>query len=199
MTVSITKIEDIIQKAYEFGATEVAIIPAKKIVVDYNLAERCKEPRCENYGLSKSCPPYVSGPTVFKNLLQTFQQAIFFKIDVPSEILYSGQRREIFELLHQVASGIEKEAIKIGYLNAQGYAGGSCKKIFCHNHPDCNVISRNGECRNPQYARPSMSGFGINVSKLFEAAGWTMSTINHGTDTMKTKMTFVCGLVLILM
>jgi predicted metal-binding protein len=73
---------DIVQKAYEFGATGVAIIPAKKIVVDYNLAARCKEPRCENYGLSKSCPPYVSGPTAFKNLLQTFQQVIFLLITI---------------------------------------------------------------------------------------------------------------------
>jgi predicted metal-binding protein len=161
------------------------------------LAARCKEPRCENYGLSKSCPPYVSGPIAFKNLLQKFQQAVFFKIDVPSEILYSGERREVFELLHHVASGIEKEAIKIGYPNAQGYAGGSCKKIFCHNHSECLVIFKKGKCRNPQYARPSMSGFGINVSKLFEAAGWKMSAANHNKDTAATKMTYVCGLVLI--
>jgi predicted metal-binding protein len=190
-------LSDIVQKAYEFGATGVSIIPTKKIIVDYNLAARCKEPRCENYGLSKSCPPYVSGPIAFKNLLQKFQQAVFFKIDIPSEILYSGERREVFELLHHVASGIEKEAIKIGYPNAQGYAGGSCKKIFCHNHSECLVISKKGKCRNPQYARPSMSGFGINVSKLFEAAGWKMSPTNHNKDAAATKMTYVCGLVLI--
>jgi predicted metal-binding protein len=190
-------LSDMVQKAYEFGATGVSIIPTKKIIVDYNLAARCKKPRCENYGLSKSCPPYVSGPTAFKNLLQKFQQAVFFKIDIPSEILYSEERREVFELLHHVASGIEKEAIKIGYPNAQGYAGGSCKKIFCHNHSECLVISKKGKCRNPQYARPSMSGFGINVSKLFEAAGWKMSAANHNKDAAATKMTFVCGLVLI--
>jgi predicted metal-binding protein len=147
--------------------------------------------------LSTSCPPYVSGPSGFKNILEKLQQAIFFKIDVPSEILYSGDRREIFQLLHQIAAGIEKEAIKLGYPNAQGYAGGSCKKIFCHNHAECHVISKTGKCRNPEYARPSMSGYGINVSKLFEAAGWTMSAVAHGADAATTKMTYVCGLVLI--
>lgn len=126
------KIRDIVRKVYKLGVTEVAIIAAKKIIVDNNLAARCKEPRCENFGLSKSCPPYVSGPSVFKDLLEKLQQAIFFKIDVPSEILYSGERLEIFQLLHQITAGIEKEAIKMGYPNAQGYAGGSCKKIFCH-------------------------------------------------------------------
>ncbi len=192
------KPKDIVQKAFEFGATEAAIIPAKKIIVDYNLAARCQEPRCENYGLSKSCPPYVSGPEAFKTLLGKFQEALFFKIDVPSEILYSGDRREVFQLLHQIASGIEKEAIKMGYAKAQGYAGGSCKEIFCHNHSECLVISKKGKCRNPQYARPSMSGFGIDVSKLFEAAGWNRSATSHGTDAKKTNMTYVCALVLLM-
>jgi predicted metal-binding protein len=193
----ITNLRDIVRKAYDFGATKVAIIPTKKIIVDNNLAEKCKEPRCENFGLSKSCPPYVSGPSVFKKLLEKLQQAIFFKIDVPSEILYSGERREIFQLLHQIAAGIEKEAIKMGYPNAQGYVGGSCKKIFCHNHAECHVISKKGECRNPQYARPSMSGYGINVSKLFEATGWNNNAVTHGTDATTNKMTYVCGLVLV--
>lgn len=192
-----TKIKDIVQKAYEFGATEVAVIPAEKIVVEHHLAARCKEPRCENFGLSKSCPPHVSGPSVFKNHLEKFQQAIFFKIDVPSEILFSGDRREIFQLLHQIAAGIEKEAIRMGYSEAKAYAGGSCKDIFCHNHAECNVISQKGECRNPQYARPSMSGYGINVSKLFEAAGWSMNAVSHGTGAAEAKMTYVCGLVLV--
>ena len=71
------------------------------------------------------------------------------------------------------------------------------KKSFCHNHAECRVISKKGKCRNPQHARPSMSGLGINVSKLFAAAGWTMmSTVTHDDDTT-TKMTSICGLVLV--
>ncbi len=85
----------------------------------------------------------------------------------------------------------------MGYPNAQGYAGGSCKNIFCHNHSECQVISKKGECRNPQYARPSMSGYGINVSKLFEATGLKMNTVTHGIDATTIKMTYVCGLVLV--
>jgi hypothetical protein len=37
-------------------------------------------------------------------------QALFLKIDIPSKILYSGERGEIFQLLHLTSSGIEKEA-----------------------------------------------------------------------------------------
>jgi hypothetical protein len=42
-----------------------------------------------------------------------------------------------------------------------------------------------------------MSGFGINVSKLFEAAGWSMSIATKDTDATTTKMANVCGLVLV--
>jgi hypothetical protein len=48
-----------------------------------------------------------------------------------------------------------------------------------------------------QDARPSMSGFGINVAKLIETAGWTMSGVTHDTDSTTTKMANVYGLVLI--
>ena len=192
-----TKLKELIQYAHKAGATEVAIISTKDIIVDNNLADRCREPRCENYGLSKSCPPHVAGPSAFRKQLEQFSQTIFFKIDVPSEILYSSERRELFQLLHEIAAGIEQSAIKMGFVNSQAYAGGSCKKIFCHNHLECLSLSEKGKCRNPQYARPSMSGFGINVAKLIATAGWNMSGFNHDNDSTTTKMANVYGLVLI--
>jgi predicted metal-binding protein len=100
------KLRSLIQDAQKSGASEAGIISTRDIVVDNNLAGMCREPRCENYGLSKSCPPHVSGPFAFKKQLEKFNQAIFFKIDVPSEILYSSERREVFQLLHEIAAGI---------------------------------------------------------------------------------------------
>jgi hypothetical protein len=41
-----------------------------------------------------------------------------------------------------------------------------------------------------------MSGFGINVSKLMQAAGWTMSRAVR-TETDAIAMGTLCGLVLI--
>lgn len=189
-------LKKLIEHAYRSGATEVATVLTSNIVIDDDLADRCREPRCENYGLSKSCPPHVSGPSLFRKQLEKYSEAIFFKIDVPSEILYSSERRELFQLLHETAAGIETLAVNMGFTEAQAYVGGSCKKIFCHEHPECLVISEKGKCRNPQHARPSMSGFGINVLKLFEAVGWTMNIAIHDTDST-TKTANVCGLVLI--
>ncbi|MGA7143292.1 MAG: DUF2284 domain-containing protein [Desulfobacterales bacterium] len=191
------KLKALIQDAQQSGASEAKIISARDIVVDHHLADMCREPRCENYGLSKSCPPQVSGPFVFKQVLEKFNQAIFFKIDVPSEVLYSGERREVFQLLHEIASGVETSAVKMGFVDAQAYAGGSCKKIFCHDHRECLALSEKGKCRNPQHARPSMSGFGVNVAKLFKTAEWKMNWTAHDTDSTETPMANVCGLVLI--
>ena len=191
------KLQALIQHAGKSGATAATIISTGDIVIDQNLADKCREPRCESYGLSKSCPPHVSGPLVLKNQLENYSHAIFFKIDVPSEVLYSRKRGELFQLLHETASGIEQKAISMGFAKAKAYAGGSCKKIFCDEHRDCRALSEEGKCRNPRYARPSMSGFGINVSKLFELSGWTWQEMDQPADAAATKTASVCGLVIV--
>jgi predicted metal-binding protein len=190
-------LKELIHDALRLGATQAAILSTRNIVIDNDLADKCREPRCENYGLSRSCPPHVSGPSAFRNQLEKYSHAIFFKIDVPSEVLYSSERRELFQLLHEIAAGIERSAVKMGFIGAQAYAGGSCKNIFCHEHLECLALTDKGKCRNPQYARPSMSGFGINVAELFKTAGWRISWAARNADATTTKMANVCGLVLI--
>ena len=191
------KLHKIVEYACKSGATGARAISTADIVVDSSLAAMCRNPKCENYGLSPSCPPHVSGPIELKRQLENFNHAIFFKIDVPSEILFSSERRELFQMLHETAAGIERTAIGMGFSNARAYAGGSCKKIFCHEHRACLALSANGKCRNPQHARPSMSGFGIDVSKLFDISGWTMRWLDQQPDASTTQMANVCGLVLI--
>lgn len=190
------KLGSLIREAQRSGATEVAVVSTRLIVVDNDLAEKCREPRCENYGLSRSCPPHVAGPSAFRRKLEELDRAIFLRIDVPSEILYSSENREIFQFLHEMAAGIEKSAVKMGFTRAEAYAGGSCKKIFCHDHPTCLALTEKGKCRNPGYARPSMSGFGINVARLFKTVGWSMGPTARAA-AREEKMASVCGLVLV--
>ena len=191
------KLKELIQYAKKMGASDAKVISTTDIVIEENLADMCKEPQCSNYGLSKNCPPHVSGPSGFRKKLKNFNQAIVFKIDVPSEILFSSERRELFQLLHEIAAGIEQYAVKMGFKHSQAYAGDSCKALFCYEHLECRVLSKKGKCRNPQYARPSMSGFGINVSKLMKTAGWTLEKPGYNTESTTIKMESVCGLVLI--
>lgn len=190
-------LEKLTQLACQLGASDANAIFATGISVEDSLADLCREPGCENYGLSASCPPYVSGPDGFRKLLKTFEHAVVFKIDVPSEILFSEERRDVFRLLHEIAANIEKAATEAGFSKSSAYAGGSCKQIFCRDYSHCRVIAENGGCRNPLLARPSMSGFGINVLKLKKAAGWMSGKPQPDTDLDKVSMETVCGLILI--
>jgi len=190
-------LKELTRLACHFGASNAKVISTSEISIEDDLAELCREPQCKNYGLSASCPPHVAGPSGFRELLQNFEQAVVFMIDVPSAILLSDDRREVFRALHEIAAGIEHSAVEIGYHHSRAYAGGSCKRIFCQDYTCCRVMKEGRECRNPHRARPSMSGFGINVSKLMQVAGWTMNRITQDTSRERVSMGTVCGLVLI--
>ncbi|WP_281793613.1 DUF2284 domain-containing protein [Desulforhabdus amnigena] len=190
-------LQELIQLACRLGASEAAVITAGDISVEDDLADLCKEPGCEKYGQAASCPPYVSGPSGFRELLRKYKRAVVFKIEVPSEVLFSDERRDVFRLLHEIAAGIERAAVLMGYRDSKAFAGGSCKDLFCQDHARCRVVSEGGACRHPDHARPSMSGFGINVTKLMQATGWSMNRAVQGTGRDSTSMGTVCGLVLI--
>ena len=85
----------------------------------------------------------------------------------------------------------------MGFKEARAFAGGSCKDIFCHQYAECLVVSKKGKCRNPEHARPSMSGYGINVTKLFEASGWELNRAIRDKDSTAPRIANVCGMVLI--
>jgi predicted metal-binding protein len=189
--------EELIQAALRFGASAASVISASEISVEDNLAGLCKKPQCVNFGLSPSCPPHVSGPDGFRSLLEDFRKAIVVKIDVPLAVLLSDERRDVMQLLHEIVAGVEQSAVQMGFINSKAFAGGSCKQIFCRDHPDCRVLNEGGECRNAQYARPSMSGFGINVTKLMRAAGFNADKNSMDNESNSDSMSWVSGLVLI--
>lgn len=98
--------------------------------------------------------------------------AIFLKIEVPQDVMYSDKRQEIGKLLHFIVVEIEKSAHEMGLTKSKAFAGGSCKKIFCSDQAYCQVLHGDGNCRNPNSARPSVSGFGININHLLKISGW---------------------------
>lgn len=173
-------LDTLIQHACQSGATAVAVIDASAIVLREDLAALCNADQCEHYGQAPSCPPYVGGPEDFQKRFGSISRAMVIRIDVSTEILLSSQRREVMRLLHEIAAGVERAAIGMGWKGAAALAGGSCRHLFCFDHADCAVVDGGG-CRYPDGARPSMSGFGIDVTRLMAAAGWTMNRAGQGT------------------
>jgi predicted metal-binding protein len=190
---------DLIQLAHRLGASEVGIIAASQVPVEDHLANVCREIRCEAYGLSPSCPPHVSGPPSFRELIKKMRYGVVVRIDIPSSVMFSTERREVMGLLHEIVAGVEQEAVRMGYAGSKSFAGGSCKQIFCREHAECRVLSEQGECRNPQTARPSMSGLGINVLKLMQKAGIPAdkSLTPQETGYHEESMSWVAGLVMV--
>jgi predicted metal-binding protein len=92
-----------------------------------------------------------------------------------------------------LAASTEEKAIELGFENSQAFAGNSCKQLFCSGYAQCRVVFQDGKCRNPHLARPSMSGYGIDVSALMQKAGWNIK----GKIENAQEFIPICGLVLV--
>ncbi len=186
----------LLSHAAALGTSGAEIIDPCQVPVDNRFVGFCKEPRCPGYGSSMSCPPNVKGPDWFREYLKTFDQALVFKFDVPTAVLLSDERHQVTRLIHETAAGIEGFARANGYARAHGFAGGSCKQVFCSSYPECRVLSGDGQCRNPDQARQSMSGMGVDFMKLTRILGWKMETITGTTDPRAVTMGMMAGMVL---
>jgi len=77
-------LKELVRLACSLGASDAQITSSGDILVENDLANLCKEPQCENYGLSLSCPPHVSGPSEFRKLQKSIKHAVVVRIVVPS-------------------------------------------------------------------------------------------------------------------
>lgn len=187
-----TELEEL---AMSRGASDVAIISSSNIEVDEKLTTYCKDPRCENYGLSPSCPPHVKGPESFRQMVQERPDVLVLRIIVPSSVLFSEERRELMAFLHELVATVEIAAVDKGLTLSKAFAGGSCKDLFCLSEADCNVLAGKKGCRNPTKARHSMSGYGVNVSGLLQSCGWEANI--KVTQQDEEAKSWVAGIVLL--
>jgi len=189
--------DQLIQLAISLGASEATMISSDGIVVENQLAQKCIEPQCENYGLSYSCPPHVEGPEVFRELIKTHSKALVLRLVIPSVMVLSWERVDLGRILHEQVANVELEARKMGFSKSAGFAGGSCKELFCQDHLNCQRIETNGPCRHPDLARPSMSGYGIDVFQLIKSCGWETNLNQKEGISTDDQLTWVAGLVMI--
>jgi len=99
---------ELIHMAKQLGASDVGIILSADIEVNEDLAALCNgDHPCSNYGLSSSCPPHVQGPSRFQEWKNSSKYSIVARIDVPSVVMFSDERHEVMQLLHEIVAGIE--------------------------------------------------------------------------------------------
>jgi predicted metal-binding protein/DNA-directed RNA polymerase subunit RPC12/RpoP len=186
-------LEALLRLAYRMGASDAAWIASDRIRVEESLARHCLIPGCENYGVSLNCPPHVSGPQGFRQMQRTLKHAIAVRLVAPTAALFSEESWAVFRLLQEIVAAVEIAAVELGYTGSKAFAGGACKKVFCREDTECRALSAGGQCLHPQVARPSMSGFGIDVAGLMKSCGWQADIAARDTGAMS----WVAGLVMI--
>ncbi len=190
------KINELLSLAQSLGASEVSVISPIDVCVEDELATLCSKTTCDFYGLAPSCPPHVSGPAGMREMLGKSDWVLVVKIVLPSSVLFSTQRREVMQVLHELVAGVETAALGKGYAKARGFAGGSCKELFCSGYESCQFLTKSS-CRNIEKARVSMSGYGVNVGKMLEAACLEIEEDNRGDDSLGEKMSWIAGMILL--
>ncbi|MFN2111654.1 MAG: DUF2284 domain-containing protein [Anaerolineales bacterium] len=190
------ELHQLVKLAYDLGASDAAIIPSQLIRVQDRLALKCTEPRCENYGMSFSCPPYVEGPAGFRELIKQLPQALVVRLVVPARMLLSWERLDLGRIHHELVARLEGAAVDLGYPHSRAFAGGSCKELFCQEHLSCQQIS-GGACRHPDLARPSLSGYGVDVFKMIASCSWETHFKAESEEISEDNLAWVAGLVLI--
>lgn len=196
--VSKQQLEELIQEARRLGATSSASIFSSEIQVEDNLAALCNgEYTCPNYGLGASCPPHVGGPAAFRRWQAQSGYSITVKIELPTSVMFSDERKGVMQLLHQVVAGVEQKAVEAGFEKSKAFAGGSCKELFCNDEEECCVVAENKPCRHIEVARPSMSGFGIDATRLMLSSGWAAQKAEKPDSMDKDANSWVAGLILL--
>ena len=189
--------QDLIASAKSLGATDACLIPSAEIEIKDELALICKDPGCPNFGQSYSCPPYVQGPEHIRELINQLPLALVVRIIVPASSLLNWERVDIGRILHEIVANLEDGALRSGSTHAYAFAGDSCKNLFCSNHLNCQRIYQNGPCRHPDLARPSMSGFGVDVYQMIQSCGWKTNLNDGEYEGAEDELSWVAGLVLL--
>jgi len=198
VSVSKLQLSHLTREAKRLGATRSTIISSKEIEVKDNLAALCNgEYACPNHGLAASCPPYVKGPAEFRKWQAQSQYSITVRIELPTSVMFSDERNGVMQLLHYIVATVEQKAAVIGFKKSKGFAGGSCKELFCDDQKNCRVINEGKPCRNDEIARPSMSGYGIDVTELMKSSGWSAQKAVESDSSDKAATSWVAGLILL--
>ena len=183
------------------GATQATIVSAGDIPVDRRITLKCQVPRCFGYGAGAHCPPNTLAPEELRDILKGFEWAVFFIMDVPSEVIVRDrktikERVDAYQKVYKMVSEIESQAFYDGHYHAFGFAAGSCRHTFCGQMDTCQAMEGK-KCRFSLVARPSMEAVGIDVYQMTARAGWDIYPIGSGAKPQTIPKGTLAGIVIV--
>jgi len=146
-----------ISRAKELGASDAKIFSPQDVFTAEWVRRKCQF-GCGGFGKRLTCPPYTPTPQETRRMLDEYGIAIL--VHFPGE---QGRLKE-------VVVALEREAFLSGYYKAFALGAGPCR--LCDK---CDP--KEGICRYPYQARPSMEACGIDVYKTARIAGYPIDVV----------------------
>ena len=158
--------------AIDGGATHARQIHPDSVVTAPWVRLKCQF-GCPGYGKGYCCPPDTPTPDQTREILNAYQRAILFHIQVPAMPQKERHFRKFFDMLVD----LEGEMFKDGFYKAFVFLAGPCrlcKKCAKLEQKPCNFLYQ---------ARPCMEACGMDVFQTARNNGFFIKTLREKTET----------------
>jgi len=161
-------VEKYCEEALCNGVTETKVIHPDSVVTAPWVRLKCLF-SCPGGGKSHCCPPQTPTPEETRAILDSYNRAILFHLNVPA---FGKEHLRLQEMLVTM----EGDMFKDGYYKAYVMLAGPC--LVCKECGKVQDIS----CRFPSKARPSMEACGIDVFQTVRNNGFFIQTLREKTE-----------------
>lgn len=151
-------------RAIKAGFERAMVIQVEDIVTASWARIKCRF-GCENYNTGLKCPPHGLEHNQTRELLSGYSHALILEGHPPGKEF------------HDRLLTLERKAFLEGYYKALAFTAGPC--------PVCTECPETGKCRNPELARPSMEGSGIDVYATCRAVGIRVAPVSKKGEYVK--------------
>jgi predicted metal-binding protein len=158
--------------AIEGGATHAKQIYPDSVVTQPWVRLKCQF-GCPGYDKGYCCPPDTPTHKQTREILDSYQRAILFHIEVPHMPQKEKRYRKFFDMLVD----LEGEMFKDGFYKAFVFLAGPCrlcKKCAKLEEKPCNLLHQ---------ARPCMEACGMDVYQTARNNGFFIKTLGEKTET----------------
>ena len=169
-------INEVCAEAVRLGAYKANVINACEIVLDRVFRDMCEKNACGMYGRCHTCPPDAGNIDSLMSEVRGYGSALVFQTVTELEDSFDFEGMiEAKKRTYPIAQKLRDVFRECGVERVLHLGAGGCGV--------CESCSRrtNEPCRYPERAMPSLEAYGVNVSRLADAAG--MRYIN-GQDTV---------------
>ena len=138
------------------GVIEAEIIPPSKVETAGWVRLKCQY-GCGGWGSNLCCPPYTPPPEQTRSILDGYKRAMLIHFAPGAKV-------------KKTVVALEREIFLRGAWKAFGLGAGPC--YLCKT---CSL--KDGLCRDPEHARPSMEACGIDVYTTAHNAGMHIEVV----------------------